>query len=98
MLVERADVLVVGLLELRLGLRDGKVIGDAGVEALLGLGELFLGEIDVGLSRVNELGCGLDIEDGVADVCVDLLDLVGEPCLGLVKLRVCDVTLAAGLG
>ena len=48
--------------------------------------------------RVDELGRGLDVEDGVADVGVDLLDLVGEAVLGLVVVGVGDVLLAAGRG
>ena len=77
-LVERADVLIVGLLGLRLGLRDGQIVGDAGVEALLGLAEGFVGELDIRAGGLDELGGGLDIEEAVADVLIDLLDLVGE--------------------
>jgi hypothetical protein len=62
-LVERTDVLVVGLLGLRLGLRDGEVVGDAGVEALLRFVEGLVGEIDIGLCGLDELGGGLDVED-----------------------------------
>ena len=77
-LVERADVLVVGLFGLGLGLRDGQVVRDAGVEALLRFAQFFVGEVQVRLRRIDELGRGLDVENGVADVGVDLLNLVGE--------------------
>ena len=97
-LVERADVLVVRLLGLRLRLRDGQVVGDAGVEALLGLAESFVGEIDVGAGRFDQLGGGLDVEDAVADILLDLLDLVGERGAGLLVLGVGDLLLPAGLG
>ena len=97
-LVERADVLVVGLLGLRLGLRDGKIIGDAGVEALLGFAEGLVGELHVGAGGFNELGGGLDVEDVVADVGVDLLELVGEAGPGLVVLGRGDLLLTASLG
>ena len=83
MLVERADVLVVGLLGLGLGLGDGQVVGDAGVEALLSFAERLVGEVDVGVGGFDEFGGGLDVEDAVADVLVDLLDLVGEAGVGL---------------
>ena len=86
MLVERADVLVVCLFGLRLGLRDGQVVGDTGAKALLGLAECFVGEFDVGVGCFNEPGSGLDVEDAVADVSVDLLDLIGELRLGLLIL------------
>ncbi len=62
-LVERADVLVVGLLGLSLRLRDGQVVGDAGAKALLGFGERFAGEIDVRVGGVDELCGGLDVEE-----------------------------------
>ena len=97
-LVERADVLVVGLLGLRLRLRDGKIVGDAGVEALLRLAEGLVGEFDVRVGRVDELGSGLDVEQAVADVLIDLLDLVGELGFGLLVLGVGDLLLAFGLG
>ena len=63
-LVERADVLVVGLFGLRLRLGDGQVVGDAGVEALLRFAECFVGEVDIGVGGVDQLGRGLDVEDG----------------------------------
>ncbi len=97
-LVERADVLVVGLLGLRLGLRDGQVVGDAGVEALLRFAERLVGEVDVGVGGVDELGGGLDVEEAVADVLIDLLDLVGELGFGLLVLGVGYLLLSAGLG
>ena len=46
-LVERADVLIIGLLRLCLGLGDGKVVGNAGTEALLRLSQSFVRQIDV---------------------------------------------------
>src|ERR1700677_1188795 len=38
-LIERADVLVVGLLNLRLRLRDREIVRHTGVEAILGVAE-----------------------------------------------------------
>src|SRR5712675_1738868 len=62
-LVERADVLVVGLLNLRLCLRNGLVV-----------------------------------EQAVAHILIDLLDLIGEFGFGLFVLGVGDLLLSAGLG
>ncbi len=97
-LVEGADVLVVGLFGLGLGLGDGQVVGDAGVEALLGFAEFFVGEVDIGLGCFDEFGSGLNVEDAVADVLVDLLDLVGEPGGGLLVLGEGDLFLTFGAG
>ena len=47
---------------------------------------------------VDEFGCGLDVEEAVADVLIDLLDLVGELGFGLLVLGVGDLLLAPGLG
>jgi hypothetical protein len=97
-LIERADVLVVGLLELRLGLRDGKVVRNAGVEALLGFGEFFASEVDVGSGGIDQLGSGLDVQNGVADISVDLLDLVGEARPGLAESGFSQIFFATGAG
>src|ERR1700679_2941067 len=42
-LIERADVLVVGLLNLRLRLRDREIVRHTGVEAILGVAEGLVG-------------------------------------------------------
>ena len=94
-LVERADVLVVGLLKGGLRLRDGEIVRDAGTEALLRLAEGFGGEIDVGAGGIDEPGRGLDIEDVGADVGVDLLRGVGEAGFGLGAGGGGDLLLAA---
>ena len=57
-----------------------------------------IGEFDVRVGRVDELRCGLDVEEAVVDVLIDLLDLVGELGFGLLVLRVGDFLLALGLG
>ena len=77
MLIERADVLIVCLLKLGLRLRNGKVVGNAGMEALLRFVERFACEIDVRTRRLNELGRGLNIQNGGPDISVNLLGLVG---------------------
>src|SRR6202011_3932890 len=97
-LVERADVLVVVHLRLRLGLRDGEVVGDSGAKALLGLAERFVGEIQVGVGGLDQLGGGLNVKEAVVDVGVDLLGLVGEPRFGLLILGEGYLLQSAGLG
>ena len=57
-----------------------------------------VGEFDVRVGRVDELRGGLDVEQAVAHVLIDLLDLVGELGLGLFVLRVGDLLLPFGLG
>ena len=81
-----------------LRLADGQVVADAGVEALLRLAERLVGQIDVGLCGLDELRGGLNVEDGVANLRVHLLHLVGQLVAGLRNLRAGDVLLAARLG
>src|SRR3984885_4181074 len=50
-LIERADVLIVGLFRLRLRLGDGQVVRDALVEALLRFAECLIGEIYIRVGR-----------------------------------------------
>src|SRR3977135_4336107 len=46
-LIERADVLIVGLLDLRLRLGDGQVVCNTGAKALLRVAESLIGEFHV---------------------------------------------------
>ena len=57
-----------------------------------------VGEFYVGVGRLDELRRGLNVEKAVANVLIDLLDLVGELGSGLFELGVGDLLLAAGLG
>src|SRR5882757_10298789 len=50
-LIKRADVLIVGLLDLRLRLGDGQVVCHAGAIALLGVAEGLVGEFHVRVGR-----------------------------------------------
>ena len=58
-LVERADVLVVGLLDLDWACETGRLSADTGVEALLCFTESLVGEIDVGVGRRRRACRGL---------------------------------------
>src|ERR1700735_4271886 len=64
-LIERADVLVVGLFRLALRLGDGKIVRDASVEALLRLAKGLVREIYIRVSRFDQFCCGLDVEQVV---------------------------------
>src|ERR1700722_20827184 len=88
-LVECADVLIVCLLSLRLRLRDRQIVRDARAESLLRITESFIGEFHIRMGCLYKFGCGLDIEQAVAHVLVDLLHLIGE-------LRRCLFILRAG--
>ncbi len=98
MLIERADVLVVGLLDLGLRLGDGQVVCHTGAKALLRVAESLVGELHVRVGGVDEFCRGLDVEQAVAHVLIDLLDLIGEPGFGLFVLRVGHLLLSFGLG
>ncbi len=54
-LIERADVLIVGLFRLRLRLGDGQVVRDAGVKALLRFAEGLIGKVYIRVSRFDQL-------------------------------------------
>src|SRR5258707_1191771 len=97
-LIERADVLVVGLFDLRLRLRDGQVVGHTGAIALLGVAEGLVGEFHIRAGRVDKFCRGLNVEQAVAHILIDLLDLVGEPGFGLFVLGVGDLLLSFGSG
>src|SRR5258705_13766488 len=56
-LIEGADVLIVGLFDLRLRLRDGQVVSHARVKALLGIAKGLIGKFHVRSGRVDEF-CG----------------------------------------
>src|SRR5882757_755526 len=96
-LIERADVLVVGLLDLRLCLRNGQIVGHTGAKALLRVAEGLIGELHVRVGGVDEPCRGLYVEQAVAHILIDLLDLIGEFGFGLFVLGVGDLLLPAGL-
>ena len=89
---------VVGLFELGLSLRNGKIVRNTSVKALLRLRQSFHCQIDIGARGLHQLGRSLDIQDRRANIGIDLLNFVRKPRLVLIENRLRYLLLAAVSG
>src|SRR5215469_4903679 len=77
--VKTGNIAFVGAGDRFLGLDHFEVVGHAGGKAVLGLSQGLLGQIDVAACDGHLIGCGLQVEQGVAHIGVNLGAKVVEP-------------------